>query len=382
MSPVNRTAATGILTTILAIATMNAADITVSEFGKMPDGTPVQAFTLSNDEGTTATVIEYGAILHSIKTADKDGASADITHGYDDLAGWLTNTSYFGATVGRFGNRIANGKFELDGKAYQLATNNEPGGIPCHLHGGEKGFDKVLWKGVAAADGSASVTLTYTAADGEEGYPGALSLAVTYTLNDENQLSWDCKATTDAPTVLNIVHHPYWNLSGDPSTSINDHHLTLHADAYLPTDAGLIPTGKPAPVAGTPLDFQKPTVIGDRVEDEFEALELGAGYDHCWVLNSEIGKGGLRPAATLTDPETGRSMSIATNQPAIQFYGGNFLDGTAEGRAGHAYTHRTAMCLETENWPDAPNNAEAPNSVLRPGETYHHQMVYTFEIED
>ena len=350
-------------------------------FGKMPDGQEVKIFVLTNADGMTAKITEYGAILVSIESADRDGKFADLTHGYDTLEGWLTNTSYFGATVGRFGNRIAHGKFTLDGKTYELATNNDPGGIPCHLHGGKKGYDKVLWKGKEfKGDKVSGVTLTYVSKDGEEGYPGNLSMEVTYTLNDNNELIWEAKATTDTPTVLNLVHHSYWNLSGDPMTSINDHKLTLYADHYLPTDAGLIPTGKKAPVAGTPMDFTKPHLIGERVDDEFEALKLGAGYDHAWVLSGDK-EGGLTRAARLHDPETGRTMEILTDQPAIQFYGGNFLDGTAIGKDGVAYQHRTALCLETENWPDAPNNPNAPSAVLRPGETYTHKMVHRFSAK-
>jgi aldose 1-epimerase len=345
-------------------------------FGKMPDGREVRIFTLTNRNGLKARVTEYGAILVSMETPDKSGKSADITHGYDTLEGWLTNTSYFGATVGRFGNRIAYGKFTLDGKEYTLATNNDPGGIPCHLHGGIKGFDKVLWTGKPT--GSNGVEFTYVSKDGEEGYPGNLTVTVTYSLNDDNELKWEARATTDAPTIVNVVHHSYWNLSGDPNSSINDHHLTLHAPSYLPTDAGLIPTGDIAPVAGTPMDFTKPTAIGERVGADFEALKLGGGYDHCWVF--EKGEG-LRPAAKLKDPKTGRVMEISTDQPAIQFYGGNFLDGTVTGKGGVKYAHRTALCLETEGFPDAPNKPAFPSCVLRSGETYRHTMVHRFSTE-
>jgi aldose 1-epimerase len=311
-----------------------------------------------------------------METPDKSGKSADITHGYDTLDGWLTNTSYFGATVGRFGNRIANGKFTLDGKEYTLATNNDPGGIPCHLHGGIKGFDKVLWSGKPV--GENGVEFTYVSKDGEEGYPGNLTIKITYSLNDDNELKWEAKATTDAPTVINLVHHSYWNLSGDPTTTINDHLLTLNAPSYLPTDAGLIPTGQIGPVADTPMDFTKPIPIGERLEADFEPLKFGGGYDHAWVL--EKGEG-LRLAAKLKDPKSGRVMEISTNQPAIQFYGGNFLDGTVTGKRGVKYAHRTALCLETEGFPDAPNKQNFPSSVLRPGETYHHVMIHKFSAE-
>ena len=345
-------------------------------YGKMSDGREVGIFTLTNRNGLKARVTEYGAILVSMEVPDKSGKSADITHGYDTLDGWLTNTSYFGSTVGRFGNRIAHGKFTLDGKEYSLATNNDPGGIPCHLHGGIKGFDKVLWSGKPA--GSNGVEFTYVSKDGEEGYPGNLTAKVTYTLTDDNELKWEAVATTDAPTILNLVHHSYWNLSGDPNTSINDHILTLHAPSYLPTDAGLIPTGEIAQVAGTPMDFTKPTAIGERVTADFEALKFGGGYDHAWVLESGAG---IRPAAKLRDPKSGRVMEISTNQPAIQFYGGNFLDGTVTGKGGVKYAHRTALCLETEGFPDAPNKPNFPSCVLRPGETYRHTMIHKFSVE-
>ena len=346
-------------------------------FGKMPDGRDAKIFTLTNKNGLKARVTEYGAILVSMETPDKSGKSADITHGYDTLEGWLTNTSYFGATVGRFGNRIAHGKFTLDGKEYTLATNNDPGGIPCHLHGGVKGFDKVLWAGKPTA--SNGVEFTYVSKDGEEGYPGNLTVKVTYSLNDDNELKWEASATTDAPTVVNLVHHTYWNLSGDPTKSINNHELMLAAKEYLPTDIGLIPTGVIAPVAGTPMDFNEPKVIGDRVDADFEALKFGGGYDHCWVL--EDPRKEVRLAARLKDPVSGRVMMVATDQPAIQFYGGNFLDGTVAGKGGVKYPHRSALCLETEGFPDAPNKPSFPSCVLRPGETYKHVMIHEFSAE-
>tara|TARA_R110002096_G_scaffold20971_3_gene68470 strand:+ start:4738 stop:5916 length:1179 start_codon:yes stop_codon:yes gene_type:complete len=359
----------------------SSTGISESVFGKLADGTDVKLFTLANSSGMEAKVTEYGAILVSITAPDNKGELADVTHGYDTLEGWLSNTSYFGSTVGRFGNRIADGKFTLDGKDYSLVTNNDPGGVFCHLHGGTKGFDKVLWNGTSfESDRARGVKLTYVSANGEEGYPGELTTEVTYTLTDDNELIWEASATTDAPTVLNVVHHSYWNLSGDPNTSINDHELTLFADQYLPTDIGLIPTGDPAPVADTPMDFTNGNLIGERVEADFEALKFGGGYDHAWVLSGEK-SGDLVKAARLKDPETGRVMEISTNQPAVQFYGGNFLDGTAAGKGGVSYQHRTALCLETEGYPDAPNNPKAPSAVLRPGETYYHKMVHAFSAE-
>jgi len=368
---------------VIGVLTCQNASIMAAEtelkqevYGKMPDGHEIKIFTLTNKNGLVAKVTEYGAILVSMEVPDKAGKIVDVTHGYDTLAGWLTNTSYFGATVGRFGNRIKDGKFTLDGKEYKLATNNDPGGIPCHLHGGLKGFDKVVWTGKAVGDNT--VEFTYTAKDGEEGYPGNLSVKVTYSLDDANELKWQAVATTDAPTILNIVQHTYWNLSGDSNTSINDHVLTLNADGYLPTDAGLIPTGVIAPVAGTPMDFTKPTTIGDRVDADFEALKLGGGYDHAWVIKKGTG---VRLDARVKDPKSGRVMEISSDQPAIQFYGGNFLDGKAAGKGGVAYAKRTAFALETENFPDAPNKSSFPSPVLRPGETYKHSMVFKFSAE-
>ncbi len=359
-------------------ASLMAAETELKQevYGKLPDGQEVGIFTLTNQHGLQAKVTEYGAILVSMKVPDKSGKLADITHGYDTLAGWLTNTSYFGATVGRFGNRIKDGKFSLDGKEYTLATNNHPGDIPCHLHGGLKGFDKVLWSGKAV--GNNSVELTYVAKDGEEGYPGNLTVKVTYALTDDNELKWEAKATTDAPTILNLVQHTYWNLSGDPATTINDHVLMLAADHYLPTNAGLIPTGEISPVAGTPMDFTKPTAIGKRVEADFEALKLGGGYDHAWVFKKDEG---VRLNARVKDPKSGRVMEISSDQPAIQFYGGNFLDGKSVGKGGVAYAKRTAFALETENFPDAPNKPSFPSALLRPGETYTHSMVFKFSTE-
>jgi aldose 1-epimerase len=345
-------------------------------YGKLADGREVKIFTLTNKNGLRARVSEFGAILVSMEVPDKNGNLADVTHGYDTLEGWVGDTSYMGASVGRFGNRIKAGKFKLEGKEYTLATNNSPGDIPCHLHGGEVGFNKVLWSGKRI--GEQTVEFSYLSKDGEEGYPGNLSVKVTYTLTDDNELKWEAEATTDAPTVLNLVHHSYWNLSGDPTKTINDHILQLEADAYLPTDAGLIPTGEKAPVAGTPMDFTTATAIGARVEEDFPALKLGLGYDHCWVLRTGSG---VRLAARLVEPESGRVMELSTNQPAIQFYGGNFLDGTAVGKKGVAYQHRTALCLETENYPDAPNQPTFPSAVLKPGETYHHIMVHKFSVQ-
>lgn len=373
---------------ILALTLMSAltssslrAGLLEEVYGNLPDGRVAKIWTLTNAAGLEARVSEYGAILVSLKVPDREGKLADITHGYDTLDGWLGNSAYFGATVGRYGNRIARGKFTLDGKEYTLATNNEPGGIPCALHGGKEGFSMKLWQGEGFTDeGGSGVRLSYTSPDGEEGYPGELATVVTYRLTEKNELIWEATATAKAPTVVNLVHHSYWNLSGDPGTSINDHELTLYADRFLATDAGLIPTGEKAEVAGTPLDFREATAIGGRLDADFEALKLAGGYDHAFILNGTPDGDWVR-AARLRDPKSGRVMTLSTNQPAVQFYGGNFLDGKTAGKGGEKYGHRSALCLETENWPDAPNQKNAPSAVLRPGETYRHIMVHTFSAE-
>ena len=345
-------------------------------FGTMPDGREVKIFTLTNGHGLKARVMEYGAILVSMETPDAAGQLADLTHGYDTLAGWLVNPFYFGATIGRFGNRIKDGKFTLDGKDYALAKNNDAGGIPCALHGGLRGFDQVLWSGKPTADNG--VEFSYVSPDGEEGYPGNLTVTVTYPLTEANELIWAVRATTDAPTLVNLVHHTYWNLSGDPTTLINDHELMLTAAEFLPTDAGLIPTGVISPVAGTPLDFTTPAVIGARVEADFEPLHIACGYDQCLVL--EKGEG-VRLAARVKDPKSGRVLELSTDQPAIHFYGANFLDGTSAGKRGVDYARRSALCLETEGFPDSPNQPSFPSAVLRPGQTYRHVMIHKFCAE-
>jgi aldose 1-epimerase len=362
---------------LLTMSNLTASDLETAVYGKLNDGREVKIFTLTNAKGLTARITEYGAILVGLEVPDSKGAKADVTLGCDTLAGWLTSTSYFGASVGRFGNRIAHGRFTLDGKEYTLATNNSPGGIPCHLHGGLKGFDKVLWTGAPVRKaGARGVALAYTSKDGEEGYPGTLQVKITYWLTDANELVWEAEATTDKPTVINLAHHTYWNLSGDPTKPITGETLMLAADAYLPTDAGLIPTGVLAPVAGTPMDFRTPTPVGARINDAFEALKLGGGYDHCWVLR----KGpGVRLAAVVKDLSSGRTMEVLTDQPGVQFYTGNFLDGSATGKNGVKYQFRTGLCLETEGFPDAPNHPDFPSAVLRPGETYHHTMVCRFK---
>ena len=353
-------------------ATVTAATIKEEIFGKMPDGREVKIFTLENGKGMRAKVTEYGAILASVEAPDRNGKTAELTHSYDTLAEWLKDRSYFGATVGRFGNRIANGKFTLDGKEYTLAKNNSPGGIPCTLHGGKTGFNKVLWKGTRTNEG---VEFTYLSKDGEEGFPGNLSVKVTYTLNEDNELGWHATATTDAPTVVNLVQHVYWNISGNPEAPITGQTLKIEADHYLPTNKGMIPTGERAPVKDTPLDFTVFESVGKRIDGKFPALELAGGYDHAFVLRE--GKG-VRQAARLHDAESGRTLTVATDAPAVHLYTANFLDGSIKGRGGVGYKKRTALCLETEAFPDAPNQPAFPSTVLRPGETYQHRVVFGF----
>lgn len=342
-------------------------------FGILPDGCEAKIFTLVNRHGLEARVSDYGATLLSMMVPDRHGVMADVTLGFDDFAGWLANGPYFGATIGRFGNRIAGGKFSLGGRDFILATNNSPGGIPCHLHGGGKGFNKALWH--ARPIGGNSVEFTHLSPDGDEGYPGNLSVKVTYTLTDDDELVWQAEATTDVPTVVNIIHHSYWNLTGDPATPATDHELTLHARHFLPTNSGLIPTGEIAPVAGTPMDFTIPHIVGERIDADFEPLRTATGYDHCWMLDNS---GEVRPAACLRDPASGRVMELLTDQPGIQFYDGYWIDADFPGKNGIHYPRRAGLCLETQRFPDAPNQPSFPSCVLRPGEIYRHVMIHKF----
>ena len=326
-----------------------------SIYGKGPGGQNVERFTLRNDGGLQLTLTNFGAILAGLEVPDRRGHMAEVTLGYGSLDGWVADKSYLGATVGRFGNRIARGRFTLDGAAYALATND---GVN-HLHGGIHAFHKAIWTTLDAKKTSdmAGVTFGYVSADGEEGYPGTLSVQATYALTNRDELQATFTATTDKATVVNIVQHAYWNLTGDAKNTVLGHELTLLADRYIPVD-GQIPTGERRPVAGTPMDFTSPSVIGARID------QVPGGYDHCWVLGEKGGE--LRPAAVLFDPASGRRMELATDQPGIQFYSGNFLDGGITGRGGIAYRKHSGMCLETQAWPDAPNWPDFPSCVLRP----------------
>jgi aldose 1-epimerase len=341
-------------------------------FGNTKDGKNVTVFTLTNGRGIKVRLIDYGATLISFETPDKAGKSANITLGFPMLAGYLERHPYFGSTVGRYANRIAGGKFKLDGKEYSLATNNGPN----HLHGGLKGFDGVLWKSQQLTGGDPAVRFTYTSPDGEEGYPGRLDVAVTYTLTHNNELRIDYEATTDKPTVVNLTNHAYWNLAGAGSGNILKHELTLAADQYLPIDDTSIPTGKPADVKGTPFDFTTPHAIGERIDELKKDPHKTKGYDHCFVLRGQQGK--LELAAKVKDPASGRVMEIFTTEPGVQLYCGNFLGG---GASEGGYKQHDALCLETQHYPDSPNQPSFPSTVLRPGQTLRSTTVHKFSVE-
>lgn len=364
---------------LLAVINSGAMEVITRDYGTMPDGRTVKHYTLTNSHGLQVSLLDYGATLASVKTPDRHGVLADITLGYDHLAGWLGDPSHFGVTVGRFANRIAAGKFVLDGTTYTLATNNSPGGIPCHLHGGVASFDKKLWIGKAVKKTNASgVEFSYASADGEEGYPGKLTAKVTYWLAENDELAIEFQATTDRTTIVNLTNHAYWNLTGDPRQPITSHLLELQADALLPVNAGLIPTGERLPVAGTPFDFTTSREIGARIGESHEQLQRGKGYDHCWIVR---GESGLRLAARLHDPQSGRRLELHTDQPGVQFYSGNFLKGLSKGKDGIVYQFRTGLCLEPENFPDAPNQPSFPSARLEPGQVYQRAIVWRFSAK-
>jgi aldose 1-epimerase len=342
-------------------------------FGKMPDGTEIFLYTLTNKNGMEASVTNFGATLATLKVPDRNGKLADVVLGYDTLDGYVSGGNYFGATVGRYGNRIARGTFTLDGVKYVLAKNNGENS----LHGGVKGFNKVIWtaKEISSKDGQ-SVQLNYLSKDGEEGYPGNLSVQVVYTLTDRNEIQIDYSASTDKATVLNLTHHSYFNLRGEGHGDVLDHRLTLNADRFTPVDAGLIPTGELRNVQGTPFDFKTPAAIGARINQTNEQLKLGKGYDHNFVLNRKAGDP-LSLAARVEELTTGRVMEVWTTEPGVQLYTGNVLDGKP-GKGGKAYNFRGALCLETQHFPDSPNHPHFPSTVLKPGAHFHSKTVYRF----
>lgn len=345
----------------------------VKPFGKTREGQDVTLHTLTNVKGMRVKLINYGATVISVEVPDRSGKNANVTLGFPNLDGYLQRHPFFGSTVGRYGNRIAGGKFTLDGKTYTLVTNNGPN----HLHGGSKGFDAVVWKAepVTAAD-SVGVKFGYTSADGEEGYPGKLEVTATYTLTNDNELRIDYAAMADKPTVVNLTNHCYWNLAGAGSGDILKHELTLAADQYLPIDDTSIPTGKPAAVRGTPFDFTMPHAIGERIGELKRDAHKTKGYDHCYVLRGQQGK--LELAARVKDPASGRVMEILTTEPGVQLYCGNFLDG---GAGAGGYKQHEGFCLETQHYPDSPNKPDFPSTVLRPGQTFNSATVHRFSVE-
>ena len=344
----------------------------------MFQGKPIEMVTLKNKNGLELRAIAYGGTITSLKVPDRAGTVADIVLGFDNPAQYWADPPppFFGALIGRYGNRIAKGSFQLGGKTFTLATNNGPN----HLHGGNKGFDKQLWTVTTknGAQGSSAVFMR-TSPDGEEGYPGNLQVRVTYTLTDKNELVIDYHATTDKPTPVNLTQHSYFNMAGEGSGDILAQQLLINADRYTPVDDTLIPTGELAPVAGTPFDFRQPTAIGARINQDNLQLKNGKGYDHNWVLN-RTGTG-LELAARLTDPKSGRTMEVATTEPGLQFYSGNFLDGTIKGKGGHVYAYRSGLCLETQHFPDSPNHENFPSTILQPGKSYDSQTVFTFSAK-
>jgi aldose 1-epimerase len=349
--------------------------ITRATYGRTPSGQDVEAFTLTNVGGVAVRAITYGGTIVSLRIPDTKGRLDDVVLGHDDLKGYLAASPYFGCIIGRYANRIAKGQFSLDGLTYQLATNDGPN----HIHGGAKGFDKVIWKAEPFERlESVGVAFTRTSPDGEEGYPGSLRVRVTYALNDRDELGVDYAATTDKATPVNLSQHSYFNLAGEGARDILAHELTINADYFTPVDASLIPTGIIAPVEGTPLDFRKPVAIGARIGQEHEQLKNGKGYDHNFVLNR--GGPGLVLAARVVEPTTGRMLEVSTTEPGLQFYSGNFLDGSITGRSGRAYGHRYGFCLETQHYPDSPNQPGFPSTILRPGEEYRSRTVFAFSV--
>jgi aldose 1-epimerase len=348
-------------------------------FGELADGTVVHRHTLDNGRGLVVRVLTYGGILQSIEFPDRDGRPANVALGFADLDTYVRdNRPYFGALIGRYANRIAGGRFTLDGRAYSLPVNNPPNS----LHGGTEGFDKRVWT-ASGTDGedAAGLELAYTSPDGEMGYPGTLTVWVRYRLSADNELRIDYRGTTDAPTHVNLTNHSYFNLAGEAAGSIEDHQLQLYAGHYTPTDATNIPTGEIAPVAGTPFDFTSPHPIGERIEDDDEQLEYGLGYDHNYVLDRPPGAAGaLVTAARVEDPSSGRALEVQTSEPGIQFYSGNQLDGTLAGPGGAAYGRRAGLALETQHFPDTPNQPRFPSTVLQPGQVYQTATVYRFSV--
>jgi len=365
----------GAIAATAAFSGAEAATVRQSQFGKLQDGSPVTAITLSN-AGMTARIINYGAILQSVVVPDRAGRRADVALGYADMTGYIKAPNYFGATVGRYANRIKGATFSIGGKAYRLAANNGPNA----LHGGVAGFDKHLWQIVDTASGpTAHVTLRYVSPDGEEGYPGTLTATATYSLNERDELTVDYRATTDKPTIVNISNHAYWNLAGEGSgRSILDQLLTIPADSYTPVDDTQIPTGEFRSVAGTPFDFRTPKPIGRDIRNGHDTqLMTGRGYDHNWVIGRQPAAA-PRLVARVEEPRSGRILEILSAEPGIQFYSGNFLDGSVVGKMGHIYRQGDGLALEPQLFPDTPNRPDFGSARLDPGQTYENHIVYRF----
>lgn len=349
-------------------------NLNLKNFSKEMDGKQISLFFLKNSNGLEMAVTNYGAKVVSLLVPDKNGKFEDIVLGFENIDGYLNaNEPYFGAAIGRYGNRIAAGKFKLNGNEYNLATNNSPN----HLHGGKKGFNAHIWNAKQIDDHS--IEFLRLSPDGEEGYPGNLKVKMIYTLTDNNEFKITYVAETDQPTVINLTHHSFFNLHGAGNGSINDHVLMINADKYTPVDQTLIPLGKIDLVKGTPMDFIQPTEIGKRVEENFEQLKFGKGYDHNWVLNKTLDT--ETPVASVWEPKSGRYMEVFTTEPGLQFYGGNFLDGKDIGKGNKPYEFRSAFCLETQHFPDSPNQPAFPSTVLNPNENYQHTSIYKFSIK-
>ena len=363
--------------TSLSGALFAGSSINITDFGKTKFGKETQLFSLKNEKGMTVDITNYGGIVVRILTADRYGKFADVSLGYNNVKEYIKGSPYFGALIGRYGNRIANGKFVLDGVTYKLPTNNDPAGIPCSLHGGKKGFDKVIWDAKAyLKNNQPCLELDYLSKDGEEGYPGNLKVTVLYTLTNDNALRIDYTATTDKATVVNLTNHTYFNLKGEGNGDILGHILQLNAKKMTPVTAGLIPTGKFELVAKTPFDFTTPHAIGERINEKNIQLKYGNGYDHNWVLDNQTGN--LAQAAIVYEPTTGRTMEVWTTEIGIQFYSGNFLDGSNIGESGRPYNFRNGFCLETQHYPNSPNQKNFPSTVLRPGKVLKSRTEYRF----
>ena len=351
-------------------------EITKAAYGTTPDRQDVDIYTLINANGMVAKITTFGGIVTELHVPDRDGELADIVLGFDTLDGYLEEHPYFGAIVGRYGNRIANGRFTLDGQTYTLAQNNNEN----HLHGGIEGFDKKVWEAeTVERPGAVGLQLTYLSPDGEEGYPGNLVTQVTYWLSDDNALVIQYLAESDAATPVNLTNHSYFNLNGQGNGDILDHRVQIFADRYTPVNDTLIPTGELAPVAGTPFDFTEPESIGARINADHEQIEYGLGYDHNYVLNNDSGN--LALAARVIAPETGRVMEVHTTEPGMQFYTGNFLDGAQVGKDDQVYEYRYGFCMETQHFPDSPNQENFPSTILRPWERYASTTIYAFKTE-